>query len=234
MIREKIFLRRIYEEWYASIVPALPIGNESVLEIGSGAGFLNEIIPDVITSEVFWCSDVNVIMDGCEIPFANDTLKGIVMTDVLHHLPKPRLFFSEAARCVRSGGVLVMIEPWITPWSKLVYKRLHHETFRLETQEWEFPETGPLSGANSALPWIIFQRDRRQFELEFPQWRISGIKLSMPFRYLLSGGVSMRSLMPGWAFGFWGSLEKSLEPLMKALGMFALIILKRTQPMVEG
>jgi hypothetical protein len=149
------------------------------------------------------------------------------MTDVLHHLPQPRRFFSEAARCVRSGGVIVMIEPWVTPWSRLIYTKLHHEPFRPEATEWEFPPSGPLSGANGALPWILFERDRTQFEQEFPQWRIQLIKPMMPFRYLISGGVSMRSLMPGWTFSSWRRLEWLFQPWMKSWAMFVQIVLRK-------
>jgi len=49
----------------------------------------------------------------------------------------------------------------------------------------------------------------------------------MPFRYLLSGGVSGRSLMPGWSFTFWRKLENLLQPWMNHLAMFALIVLRK-------
>jgi hypothetical protein len=125
---------------------------------------------------------------------------GIVMTNVLHHFSQPRLFFTEATRCVRSGGVISMVEPWVTPWSRFVYSRFHHEPLEPGARSWELSTCGPLSGANDALPWIIFARDRLKFEQEFPDWRIETIKPIMPFRYLVSGGVSLRSLCPGWSF----------------------------------
>jgi len=227
IVQKNNFLRRIYREWYADIAEALPTNGRPVLELGSGAGFLSHVIPGVITSEIFHCSGVDVVLSGLELPFADGALRGIVMTDVLHHLPRPRRFFVEAARCVCPGGVIVMNEPWVTGWSCLIWGRFHHEPFEPLAKEWEFSPTGPLSGANSALPWIIFERDRATFEREFPQWRIHKIKLSMPFRYLLSGGVSRRSLMPGWTFGLWRQLENSLQRWMKQLAMFGLIVLVR-------
>ncbi|MBF8267059.1 MAG: Methyltransferase type 11 [Dehalococcoidia bacterium] len=229
IIREKTFLKRVYQEWYASVAAALPdVPEGPVLELGAGGGFLKEFVPDLIASEVFHVPHVDVIMDGQCMPFLTATLKGIVMTDVLHHLPQPRAFFAESARCVRPGGVIVAIEPWVTPWSRLVYGRLHHEPFQPDAREWEFPGSGPLSGANGALPWIIFRRDRAQFEGEFATWRVKEIRPCMPFRYLVSGGVSLRSLTPGWTFGFWRGLEGLLSPLRNSLGMFALIVLERT------
>src|SRR5262244_3270831 len=64
----------------------------------------------------------------------------------------------QATRCVRLGGVVAMIEPWVTPWSRFVYTRLHHEPFQPEAEQWEFPVRRPRSGANGALPYIIFVR----------------------------------------------------------------------------
>jgi SAM-dependent methyltransferase len=233
VIREKSFLRQIYEEWYQSIAGSLPLGKGAVLELGSGAGFLDEFIPGLITSEIFECPGIAVVLDGLALPFADGALRAIVMTDVLHHLPQPQQFFSEAARCVRPGGAVVMIEPWVTPWSRLIYTWLHHEPFRPEAAEWEFPRGGPLSGANGALPWIVFERDRAKFEREFPEWQVNTIYPIMPFRYLVSGGVSLRSLMPGWAFGLWRGLEKALYPWMDKLAMFAQVVLRRTGKMLN-
>ena len=229
IIREKPFLKQIYKEWYVTLAAALPdVPEGPVLELGAGGGFLKEFVHDLITSEVFYVPHVDAVIDGQCLPFPTAALSGIVMANVLHHLPQPRVFFAESARCVRSGGVIAMIEPWVTPWSRLVYGRLHHEPFQPDARNWEFPQSGPLSSANGALPWIIFQRDRAQFEREFPAWKIRDIHPCMPFRYVVSGGVSMRSLMPGWMFGFWRWLEDLLSSWMDNLAMFALIVLERT------
>ena len=229
IIREKPFLKRIYQEWYAKLAVALPAGPEPVLELGAGAGFLRDSLPNVIASEVFYCPGIDLVLDGLQLPLADHVLRGIVMVDVLHHLPQPRHFFREAARCIKPGGAVVIIEPWVTAWSKLIYTSLHHEPFQPLAENWEFPASGPLSGANGALPWILFERDRQQFEQEFPAWKIAKIELAMPFRYLVSGGVSMRALMPGWSFGLWQGMESMLRPCLGSLAMFAYITLKRCE-----
>ena len=217
----------VYEEWYRSIVSDLPAGPGRVLEIGSGAGFLPLIIKDVITSEVFPVPGIQVGLDACHLPFGSASLRAIVMTDVLHHIPKVRLFLCEASRCIRAGGRVVMVEPWHTRWSRWVYTKLHHEPFRPDADQWEFPVSGPLSAANGALPWILFDRDRSVFEAEYPQWRIVAIRPCMPFRYLLSGGVSQRALMPAWTFSLWRAVENGLRSWNQQLAMFARIVLER-------
>jgi len=184
---------------------------------------------DVITSERFFCRGVDAILDAHWLPFPDASLRAIVFTDVLHHLPRVGRFFFEAERTLRPGGVVAMVEPWVTPWSRFVYTRLHHEPFVPNTKDWEFPETGPLSSANGALPWVVFVRDRARFEREFSALRIERITPFMPFRYLVSGGVSLRSLMPSCTYAAWSRAEAALAPSMHRWAMFAFILLRRRE-----
>ncbi len=228
IVKRKKFLYRIYDEWYTLIAATLPPAPGAVLELGSGSGFLGEFIPGLITSDIMPCPGVRVMLDGLQLPFADGSLRGIVMTDVLHHLPDQRRVFREAARCVRPGGVVSMVEPWVTPWSRFIHAMLHAEPFEPQSAEWGFPPKGPLSGANGALPWILFRRDVQQFHQEFPQWRVEAARPFMPFRYIVSGGVTMRGFMPHVTFGAWRRFEGLLHPLRDQLAIFAHITLRRT------
>jgi hypothetical protein len=49
----------------------------------------------------------------------------------------------------------------------------------------------------------------------------------MPFSYILSGGVSLRSLAPGFSFPLVRALENALSPLNRQLAMFCLIVVER-------
>lgn len=227
IIASKPFLKAIYDEWYWMLAQNLPEGEGAVLELGSGAGYCERFIPSLITSEVFFCRGIRLVADAQRLPFPTASLRAIVFTDVLHHMSDVRRFFDEASRCLRPHGKILMIEPWVSPWSRFVYTRFHHEPFRPEAAEWSFPSAGPLSGANGALPWIVFVRDRNKFETEFPQLVIDEIRPFMPFRYLVSGGVGMRSLMPGFTHSIWKSLERMLEPQMSKFAMFAFVSLRR-------
>lgn len=227
IIASKPFLTAIYDEWYRMLAAALPPGEGRTLEIGSGAGYCSQFIPDLITSEMFVCPGVRVVLDAQQMPFANGSLRAIVMTNVLHHLPRVSRFLSEASRCLRTGGKILMIEPWVTPWSRFVYSRLHHEPFHQEAADWSFASDGVLSGANSAIPWILLDRDRSLFESRFPELSIECIRPFLPFRYLVSGGVGMRSLMPGFTHSAWAGMERLLESQMRHLGMFAFLSLRR-------
>jgi SAM-dependent methyltransferase len=226
IIREKKFLRRIYEHWYQLLLNSLPEGEGAVLEVGAGGGFLKELHKDVLTSEVFFTPDVDIVLDAMAMPFDAGALRAIVMVDVLHHVRDPAVFFREAARCVRSGGRCLFVEPWNTSWGRWVYQHLHHEPFD-PNGGWTIAPSGPLSGANGALPWILLERDRDLFCARFPQWRIARIAPMMPLAYLLSGGVSLRPSMPGWSFNLVRSIERFFPGLERRSGMFACIVLER-------
>lgn len=224
IVSEKPFLRQLYREWYTLIRAQLPSVGGRVLELGSGAGFMAECIDGLITSEVFATPGVGIVLDGTRLPFAPSSLRAIVMTDVFHHISAPRAFLREALRALNDGGAIVMIEPWVSRWSRSIYRQFHHEPFDPNAEKWEFPAEGPLSGANGALPWIVFARDRPLFEREFPQLRIRCVRPMMPFAYVMSGGVAMRSLMPGFTYRFWRGLENAIPAA--AAAMFALIVVE--------
>ena len=225
IIREKAFLRRIYQSWYRLLIENIPAGDGQVVEIGSGAGFLKEFYSTAITSEVFHSVNIDIVYNAISMPFKAGSLRSLLLVDALHHISDPGAFFSEATRCVKSGGRCLMVEPWNTGWSRWIYNHLHHEPFDVNG-EWRIPVTGPLSGANGALPWIIFERDQKLFSSRFPEWRILSISPMMPLVYLLSGGISLRSIFPAWTYPLFRKGEISFGFEKKA-GMFALIVLDR-------
>jgi len=136
IILSKPFLKAIYDEWYSVLASELPPGEGAVLELGSGAGYCDHFIPDLITSEVFPCPTVRLVADAHQMPFRDGSLRAIVFTDVLHHMADVRRFFAEATRCLRGGGKVLMIEPWVSAWSRFVYPVLHHERFCPDAEDW--------------------------------------------------------------------------------------------------
>src|SRR5262245_18736018 len=78
IIESKPFLRRIYNDWYGLIRAAIPPGKGSVLELGSGAGYFQQFVPEAIQSEVFLCRNINLVADAQRLPFREGCLKAIV------------------------------------------------------------------------------------------------------------------------------------------------------------
>jgi SAM-dependent methyltransferase len=228
IIQEKPLLRQAYKDWYHLISSSIEPSSHRILEIGSGAGFLNETIPHLITSDILPLPWTKLVMNGLHLPFSQNALDALIMVNVLHHIPDPTTFFYEAARCIKPLGKIIMIEPWATTLSRFIYTHFHYEPFDPDIDHWTLESIGPLSTANDAMPWILFERDLESFQKSFPMWQIAKIKPSISLPYLLSGGVSMPSLMPGWTYRFWRCFEVLLEPLAPHLAMFAQIeLIKR-------
>lgn len=228
LIRNKPFLRQIYDEWYSMIAAAIPALDPPALELGSGGGFMSEFVPELITSDILELPEIDRVLDACvTMPFEDASLRAIAMVNTLHHLPDIEVFLSEAARCLMPGGVITMIEPWTTAWSRFVYTHLHHEPFEPDATQWQFASSGPLTGANGALPWIVLERDRARFAASYPQFTSPAITPIMPLRYLLSGGVSMRALVPNWSYDPLKAAEKASPTVTRATAMFAHITITR-------
>jgi SAM-dependent methyltransferase len=224
----KPFLKEIYSRFYAELQSALPAGiHGAVIEVGAGAGFLKNRLPGLVSGDILPSRFIDVCFDAQQLPFRPGCLKGILMLNVFHHLPAAAGFLMDAVRCLAPGGVIAMIEPWMTAGSHVIYKLLHHEATEKGQPGWNFASSGPLSGANQALAWIVFERDRMIFNRRFPNLKIEAIRLHTPLRYLASGGLSHRFSAPLAWYRPMLRLEERARPLRRHLAMFATVILRR-------
>ena len=227
IILSKKFLKNLYEEWYhvfINEIPHLPSGK--LVELGSGGGFLKQLEPLVITSDVIQLSWTDMTFSAMEMPFEEEELAGIFMIDTFHHIPSVEIFLSNASKVLKKGGEIIMIEPANSSWGRFIYKNFHHEPFD-ENGGWHITESGPLTGANGALPWIVFERDRKRFDKLFPELNVVSIRYHTPLRYLVSGGVSFRQFVPEFSYGFFTWLDKLLCAISLNFSMFVSIKIKK-------
>jgi len=227
IISEKSFLKKIYIEWYREFIksyPTLPEGK--ILELGSGGGFLKELLPSVICSDVLSLPTNDMTFSALDMPFSENEISGIFMVDTFHHIPDSEKFLYEVSRVLKKDGQMIMIEPANSNWGRFIYKNFHHEPF-IPTGNWFIPDKGPLSGANGALPWIVFERDKAKFNNLFPCFEVISIKYHTPLRYLISGGVSNKQLMPSFLYSPFTILDKILSSVSKQISMFVTVKIKK-------
>lgn len=223
LILQKPFLKRLYNDWYdVFIKKAKEIRTGKHLEIGSGGGFLKEVFPEVITSDILALPNVDMVFSAEVMPFKENELASIVMLNVFHHIPKPYLFLQEAQRTLVKGGKIIMTEPANSALGRFIYKRFHHEPFE-ENGPREIKAGNPLSNSNQALPHIYFERDLELFKKEFPLLKINSIKYHSPFSYIISGGVSRSAMLPYFMYNFVKVMEWLFSPLSKQIGLFCTI-----------
>ncbi len=227
IIWEKYFLRKLYEEWYdvfTGVQSQLPVGK--MIELGSGGGFLKDIMPSVLCTDILELPSNDLTFSALEMPFGDNELSAIFMIDTFHHIPDSTLFLSEAKRVLKKNGMIVMIEPANSLWGRFIYQNFHHEPFDPKGN-WEIPNSGPLSGANGALPWIVFERDSEKLKSDFPGFQVEEITYHTPFMYLISGGVSFKQVFPNFFYPFFRTIDKLLPAISKQLSMFVTIKIRK-------
>ncbi|TSA34627.1 MAG: class I SAM-dependent methyltransferase [Porphyromonadaceae bacterium] len=227
LIKSKKFLRKLYEQWYSEFSNEISSSPQGLLlELGSGGGFLKEMEPRVICSDVIDLPTNDMTFSALEMPFEDQSVAAIFMTDAMHHIPDSEKFLQEVNRVLVDNGKLILIEPANSIWGRFIFRNFHHEPFDPRAS-WTIPSSGPMSGANGALPWIIFVRDFLIFQQKFPKLEIQVINYRNPVLYLVSGGVSYRQLLPDFFYGFLNLIDKTLPKISKQLSMFMLVKITR-------
>ena len=230
IIKKKVFLHKLYLEYYEIFkenTKDIPDGFK--IEIGSGGGFLKEVINDVITSDVLELPGVDKAFFAEKIPYPDKSIAAFFLLNTLHHLKEPDKFFSEINRCLKPGAKIIMIEPTNTLFSRLVFKYIHHEQFDEKKDSWQVDGEGRMADANLAMPWSIFSRDKKKFLAKYPDLEILHINKHTPFRWFLSGGMAYRQFVPSASFGFFTKIEKLLSPFDNILCSFMTIVLKKSE-----
>ena len=230
VIRRKGFLRALYQEHYRELdrrLDGIPEG--PVVEIGSGGGFLKEILPEAITTDLHPEPHLDRVMSADRLDFPDGTVGAVLMLNVFHHVPDPRAFLREVSRVLRPGGRAVLIEPAHTLLWKRLYRVFSPEPYDEAARDWGFQPTGRFSGANVPQAWIVFERDRALFEREFPDLSLRCLRYHTAFLYILSGGIWFRGLVPSWTFPFFLRLERLLQPAMRLIGGQATVVLQKTR-----
>ncbi len=225
----KPVLRTVYGDLFDRISAACCAGR--TLEIGSGISNLRERMTEVITSDIQFSPNVDVVADAQRLPFCDGILSNIVMLDVLHHLEYPLLFFRSAARSLKKRGRVIMIEPAITWGSTIFYRFIHQEPVDMSVDPLmegvPNPEREPYQ-SNQAIPTLIATRGRERFHTLVPELRIAGVQWFSFAAYPLSGGFKRWSLIPNRLAKSLLSLEHRFEkPLGPAFGFRLMIIFEK-------
>ncbi len=199
------------------------------LELGSGAGLVKKVFPDVVTSDVKHLAWVDMVARGEELPFADRSLRAIYAMNVFHHVSDPRTFFQEIERVVAPGGGIVMIEPYYGPLARLLFKRLFtQESYDTQAPDWPRHQRHLVaSDANQALSYIVLKRDLGRWELECPGLELVLDQPHTHIGYLLSGGVNFRQMVPDALGQPVLSLEQWLEPLNPLIALQHTLVVRR-------
>lgn len=237
LIQSKALLHAGYVHWYRELLPAhretahLP---GEIVEVGCGPGFLEEFIPGLVKTDSVPNPFAHRILDAMAMDYPDSCLRAIVAVGVVHHLPHPERFFAEAERCLVPGGRLALVEPShhypVPGFPKRLFELLdHYEYFDDSVAGWDNERAGNMRGANLALPWVIFERDRATFETRFPSLKINAVRYHSALSHVLAGAFSLRSVVPPPLVPAVFAVERMLTSLRPKLGAMMTIDVEKTR-----
>lgn len=228
----KPVLGDVYGVWFRQLATVAAQG-ERVLEIGAGPGQFSEWVrrhrPDLrwIAADLLPAPWNHLAADACALPLRSQGVDLVVGLDVLHHLARPRAFFTEAARVTRPGGRIALMEPWVTPLSYPIYRFAHQEGCTLGIDPWEpFAAAKEAFDGDGALAWRIV-RSTAEAEWRRLGFRAPRVVAVNAFAYLATLGFRPSSLLPRAWIGPLMRLDGALRGLARWTGLRALLVWER-------
>lgn len=112
------------------------------------------------------------VASGQSLPFPDQYFDAVVFSNSLHHMPDPAAALAQAARVLKSGGLLYVMEPVASGNYHDATKLVNDETM-VRTQAWQ--------AMNAARDFThkteILYRARRSFS-DFEEWKADQIERS--------------------------------------------------------
>ena len=228
----KKILRTIYGEWYDRILGELSSVPGETVEMGSGPGNFKEYQPGIVSSDIQWSPWLDLVFDAHKMPFLDNSVANVVMVDVLHHLARPLEFLNECGRVLKQGGRVIMVEPYPSTFSLMVYRLAHEEPFIMDADcfdETEIRKMNPWD-SNQAIPYLLFFKhaDRTSHVLR-NGLKVRNRDMMSYLLYPLSGGFGHKSFLPESMITMFQRIEHILVPLSTYLAFRCFVVLEKAE-----
>lgn len=200
------------------------------LEIGAGVWPVRQSDPGVLATDIVPAPHLDRVLDAQAMGVEDGSVRSVFGQHCFHHLPDPAAFLSEIVRVCPPGGGCILVEPYWSPLAGVVFRNLFRtEGYDKLAQGWKTASgSAAMSGANQALSYIVFERDRILFESSFPQLEIVyQAPIRNYLRYLLSGGLNFRQLAPDIVSTPLRGAEVLLSPLGRLLALHHVVVVRR-------
>lgn len=199
------------------------------VELGAGIAPMGDSFPDVLATDVVPGLHLDRVLNAEQMDLADESVRVFFGQNCFHHFPCPGRFFSELDRTLVPGGGAVLLEPYYGPFAEFLFKRLFStEGFDKTYPSWDVPVAGPMNGANQALSYVVFVRDKNKFESEYPNLEIvCGIRVPNYLKYLLSGGLNFKQLLPTSLSPVVSLVQWMLSPFDRWLCLHHVVVIRK-------
>lgn len=233
ILNQKPMLKAVFSEFhylFNTLNLQFLSGEGLKVELGAGIAPMCESYPDVLATDIVPSENLDLVINAEKMDFKDNSVRVLYGQNCFHHFPNPRAFFKESERVLVKGGGIILLEPYYGPLASFVYKRLFKtEGFDKSFLDWETPVTGPMNGANQALSYIVFIRDREKFLQENPSLSIVQHRLVGNYlKYLFSGGLNFRKILPDMLIKPVGFFEKIISPFNRFLSLHHVIVIRKS------
>jgi SAM-dependent methyltransferase len=186
----KFLLSRRFS-WMNRYISSSDVG----LELGSGIAASK----DFIACQKFYTSDFTDSdwldypnIDALNTGFESGSFDFIIVSNVIHHLAYPKLFFEECYRLLKPSGVVLIQEIYTSALTRIILKLMKHEGFneKIDVFDFNLPANNPRDAwsANCSIPKLLFS-DKTTFSEKLSSWKILHFQRVECINFLNSGGV---------------------------------------------
>jgi SAM-dependent methyltransferase len=236
-LENKPLLQSCYNEFYEKIIELekkfldTSLIEKKKIEIGSGVGFIKKFDQKIITSDIIKNPLTDMQIDACNLPFDDNSISTLIGIFCFHHFSDPNKFLIGITNKLAKGGVCILIEPYYGLFARYFYKKVHDTEYFNENEDFDqlikYKKTS-MENANQAMSYIFFKKNVRYFKKNYPNLSIKyEYVFSNYLRFLFSGGLNFRSLLPSFSKKILKILEILLFPIKKFLGLHYIIVIKK-------
>ncbi len=233
ILLSKKLTQNVFQEFYKLMIKNMNFHFKESLsikkvELGSGTSFLKEIDKSILKTDIVDNNDLDLVVDATNMPFKNNEIKSFFGIFFFHHLQNPYKFLDEIDRCCAINGGAILIEPYHGPLSRFLHQNMHDNEY-YDLNGPTIKDTSlPMSNANQALSHIVFFREKKIFEKKYPNLKVVEIKrINSYLRYLVSGGVNFKQLLPDIFIPLLKLVEFIMKPFSHIFCVHYLIVIKK-------
>ena len=234
-LENKKMLKSCYADFYKKVLTIESKSrklkkNDLRLELGSGVGFIKKFDKKIITSDVVYNKFTDKTVDANKIPYKSNKIGTIIGIFCFHHFKDPLSFLGDIEKKLKKGGVCILVEPYYGPLASMIYKSVHKSEYFDANEKFnhKIKNKTAMEKANQALSYIYFIRDKDKFYKKFPKLEIKHTSVFNNYlRFLFSGGLNFKKLLPDFLLFFVKFIEIILYPLKKIFGIHYIIVIQK-------
>jgi SAM-dependent methyltransferase len=232
MLAKKRMLRDVFTEFhhlFKKLDQQFFSSKGAEVELGAGISPMRDSYPNVLATDIVDAPHLDRVINAEAMDLADNSVRTFYGQNCFHHFPHPDKFLFELERVLIPGGGAILLEPYYGPFASFLFKRLFRtEGFDKAFPSWETPVEGPMNGANQALSYIVFVRDRAELERKHPSLKIVHEQRAGNYlKYVISGGLNFRQLLPDSMTGTVSFIEKLLWPFNRWFALHHIVVIRK-------